>query len=118
MPYSNLDWLNYKLVREDITAHHIIKRSDGGRLDMNNVAILNNTSHQYLHLIECRDYETYVELNKIFKYINQQKCEPTVEQRNMIETLLLNFEQEHRWDKGANGKLLLQYKYLKRDFIS
>lgn len=118
IPYSNLDWLNYKLVKENLTAHHIIKRCDGGKLEWNNIAILNDVSHQYLHLIECLDINTYDELNKMFKFINQQKEEPTEEQRQIIEFLLCDFEKEHRWDKGSNGKLLLQYKYLKRDYQS
>ena len=118
IPYSNLDWLNYKLVKESLTAHHIIKRCDGGKLEWNNIAILNDVSHQYLHLIECLDINTYDELNKMFKFINQQREEPTEEQRQIIEYLLCDFEKEHRWDKGSNGKLLLQYKYLKRDYQS
>ena len=31
-PYSYLDWMNYRLVKKDLTAHHIKKRENGGRL--------------------------------------------------------------------------------------
>ena len=70
--------------------------------------------HQYLHLIECKDIETYIAINKIFKYVNQQMYEPTREQREIIEYLLQEFEKVHRWDKGNKGKLLIQRKYLER----
>ena len=114
-PYSNLDWMNYKLVRSDMTAHHILKREHGGRLEMDNIALLRSISHQYLHLIECKDIGTYNAINKMFKFINQQRHEPTQEQREIIEYLLKEFEKEHRWDKGSRGKLLIQRKYLNRE---
>lgn len=71
--------------------------------------------HQYIHLIEYKDIETYIAINKIFSYINQQRYEPTKEQREIIEFLLESFEDKHRWDKGSKGKLLIKYKYLKRE---
>lgn len=117
-PVSGLDWMNYKLVKKDITFHHIIKRSSGGRRDIDNGALLmGNTAHPYLHIIEYKDIETYNALNKIFKFINQQKHEPTTEQREIIEYLLREFEYKHRWDKSSKGKLLIKQKYLERDFI-
>jgi len=117
-PLSGLDWMNYKLVKKDITFHHIIKRSSGGRRDIDNGALLmGNTAHPYLHIIEYKDIETYNALNKIFKFINQQKHEPTTEQREIIEYLLREFEYKHRWDKSSKGKLLIKQKYLERDFI-
>ena len=117
-PVSGLDWMNYKLVRKDITFHHIVKRSSGGRRDIDNGALLmGNTAHPYLHIIEYKDIETYNALNKIFKFINQQRHEPTTEQREIIEYLLREFEYKHRWDKSSKGKLLIKQKYLERDFI-
>lgn len=113
-PYSEMDWMNYKLVRNDMTAHHIIKKEHGGKLEISNIAPLRSVSHQYLHLIECKDIDTYIAINKIFKYVNQQGCEPTIEQRKIIEYLLVEFEKVHRWDKGSKGKLLLKKKYLER----
>jgi len=115
-PISGLDWMNYKLIRNDMTAHHILKKCDGGKLEISNICPLRSVSHQYLHLIECKDIETYVALNKMFKFINQQRYEPTDEQREIIEYLLQEFEKVHRWDKGSKGKLLIQHKYLERDF--
>jgi len=111
---SKLDWMNYKVVRKDMTAHHIIKKEHGGRLEWENIALLMPVSHQYLHLIECKDIETYVALNKIFKMINSQRDAPTDAQRELVEYLLCEFERIHKWDKGSKGKLLIQHKYLER----
>lgn len=114
-PVSNLDWLNYKIVKKsDLTFHHIEKKEFGGKETIDNGALLMPIPHQYLHLIEYKDIETYIALNKIFKIINNQKSEPTKEQREIIELLLRDFEKEYKWSKNSKGKLLIQRKYLDR----
>lgn len=115
VPYSNLDWMNYKLVKKDITYHHILKKSVGGKRSVENGCLLMPIAHQYLNLIENLDIDSYIALNVIFKEINEQKSEPTQTQRAFIERILQEFEREHRWDKGRKGKLLIQRKYLDRN---
>lgn len=117
IPYSNLDWMNYKLIKNDLTYHHIVKKEDKGKTEIANGAILMPVAHQYLHLIECLDIDTYIALNNLFKIVNTQGYEPTREQRELIEYLLKEFESVHKWDKGLKGKLLVQRKYLERRFI-
>lgn len=114
-PVSNLDWMNYRLVKNDITVHHIIKREHGGKLEIDNLAILITTSHQYLHIIEYRDIETYNAINKLFRYINQQRREPTEEQRQIIEYLLQGFEEKHKDDINAKGKKMIKKSFLRRN---
>lgn len=114
-PISGLDWMNYKLVKKDLTYHHLLKKSDGGKETIDNGALLMPISHQYLHLIECKDIETYNAINKLFSYINMQKHEPTIQQRVYIDYLLSEFERVHKWDKGSKGKLIIKRKYLERD---
>lgn len=113
-PYSNMDWLNYKIIRSDMTAHHIVKKEHGGLLKIDNLAPLRSVSHSYLHIIEFKDIETYNAINKMFKYINQQRYEPTLEQREIIEYFLRQFETEHIRDKNSKGDLLIKHKYLDR----
>ena len=116
-PYSDLDWMNYRLVKSNVTFHHIVKKSDSGKRVISNGALIMPVAlaHQYLHLIEYKDIDTYIAINKIFKYVNQQGHEPTMEQREIIEYLLKEFESEHKWDKGSKGKLLIKRKYLERE---
>lgn len=113
-PISGLDWLNYKLVKDKVTYHHIIKRESNGKRTIENGALLMPISHQYLHLIENKDIDTYIGINKIFEYINQQQYEPTQEQREILEYMLKQFEYQHRFDKGSKGKILIKHKYLER----
>lgn len=113
-PISNLDWMNYKLVKKDITYHHIIKKEHGGLKTIDNGALLMPSGHEYLHLIEFKDIDTYIAINKIFRFINDQKYEATREQREIIEYLLQKFEEKHIEDKTSKGKKLIKYKYLER----
>lgn len=114
-PISNLDWLNYRIVRkQELTYHHIQKKCDGGKETIWNGALLIPLSHNYLHIIESRELKTYIAINEIFRYINNQRKEPTTEQREIIEYLLREFEDKHRLDKTSKNKLLIKEDYLKR----
>lgn len=114
IPYSNLDWLNYRIVKNNLTYHHIKKRENGGKMKISNGAILMPSGHQFLHLIEYKDIDTYVAINKMFKIINTQQCEPSMEQRQILEYLLSQFEIKHINDKNSKGKLLIKEEYKKR----
>lgn len=71
-------------------------------------------SHQYLHIIELKDYKTYKHINDIFRIVNDQKYEPTKEQRETIEYILTTFETKHEKDKNSKGKLLIKREYKQR----
>ena len=116
-PISNLDWLNYRLVRSEVTFHHIQKHADKGKRVVENGALLMPVAHQYLHLIEYKDLDMYVEINRIFRLVNEQRFEPTYEQRELLECLLEEFEYKYRWEKSNKGGLLLQKKYFDRGFV-
>lgn len=115
-PLSGLDWMNYRLVRKDVTFHHIVKRENGGKMAIDNGAILMPIAHQYLHIIECKDIETYNAINKVLKYVNEQGYEPTGEQRDIIEYMLKEFEKVHEKDKNARGKALIRMAYKQREW--
>ncbi len=113
-PYSDLDWMNYKLVKKDLTFHHIKKRENGGEQIIENGALLMPIAHQYLHIIEYKDFDTYVSINKMFEIVNKQLSEPTKEQREIIEYLLSKFEENHSDDKNSKGKTLIKWQYKHR----
>lgn len=113
-PISNLDWMNYRLIRGQVSYHHILKRTDGGKKTIHNGAILMPVAHELLHIIEYKEIKTYEMINKLFKIINTQLHEPNMEQREIIEYLLLEFEDKHREDLNSKGKILIKDKYLRR----
>ena len=112
----NLDKLCFMGYTLDKTAsfHHIVKREKGGKEEISNGAVLNKTAHEYLHIIEYKDIETYIAINKILKIINEQRDKPTIEQLQIISKLLSMFEEEHKHDKTSKGKRLIKYQYLER----
>lgn len=71
-------------------------------------------SHQYLHIIEFKDYKTYKHINDIFRIVNDQRYEPTREQREIIEYILTTFETKHEKDRNSKGKLLIKREYKQR----
>lgn len=108
---SDLDWMNYRIVRKDLTFHHIVKKCDGGREIISNGALLMPAPHEYLHIIEFKDFKSYRHLNDVFRLINDQRHEPTDEQRETVEYILSEFEYKHRNDLNSKGKKLIKEKY-------
>lgn len=115
-PISNLDWLNYHLVKKNVTFHHIKKKEHGGKLEVSNGALLMPMAHEYLHVIEYKDIEAYILINKIFQMINEQRHEATQGQRQMIEYILREFEQLYKDKYTSKGKPIIKKEYLKRGF--
>lgn len=111
----DLDWMNYRVTKSNLlTFHHIIKREHGGLYTLDNGALLTETGHHYLHIIEYKEIKIYEMLNKMFEIINRQKHAPTMEQREIIEYLLNEFYQLHKNDKNSKGKSLIKYDFTKR----
>lgn len=115
---SGLDWMNYTLVKRELTYHHILKKAEGGREWVENGALLMPIPHQYLHIIEYKDWKTYKHINDIFKMVNEQHYEPTLEQREAIECMLEEFEYKHKDDRTSKGKKLIKSEYLQREWLS
>lgn len=115
VPNSNLDWMNYRIVRkQDLSFHHIVKKEHGGKATIDNGALLTINAHNYLHIIEQKDITTYAYINKMFEIINKQLHEPNQDQRFVIEYLLKEFERNHMEDKNSKGKLLIKKEWLER----
>lgn len=114
----NLDKLCFMGYTLDKTAsfHHIVKKCNGGKETIENGAVLNKEAHEYLHIIEYKDIDTYITINNILKIINQQRDKPTIEQYRIISKLLSMFEEEHKEDRTAKGKILIRDKYLNRQY--
>lgn len=114
----NLDklcFMGYTLDK-NATFHHIVKKEHGGKEDITNGAVLNPYAHEYLHIIEYKDYDIFIAINKMLEIINNQKNRPTKEQYQIISKLLSMFEKEHKGEKSSKGKTLIKHKYLDRSY--
>lgn len=99
---------------KQLSYHHmIIANKNGGLMTFENGAILRqNTSHNYLHILERVDPE-------IFYLITSELIDENIKRRVDIENLkkirdlLLYFEREHDHDYTKKGHLLIRREYVK-----
>lgn len=116
------DFLGYNVQRtKDLSFHHLIiphreSRAYGigeGYLYWNGAILVQKTSHDYLHLIESKDYDIFLAITS--EMIDENiKGYLDVSNLKRIHDCLSLFEREHCSDRGKKGKLLIKDDYLKR----
>lgn len=112
---DGMDWMNFPIHNpHDLQFHHIVKKADGGKMTINNGAILTPDAHKFLHTIERYDIEIYNAIKKMFKLYVIQKASPTLEQRGMMQDILnlayLRFENAYT----KKGKPILKEHFKNR----
>lgn len=110
---KDFDFMGYKLVKNQTTFHHIIKKENKGEAKISNGSVLMPENHTYLHIIEHKEYKIYDAINKIMLICNK-KGKIEIEDLIIINELLKMFEEEHMEDKTSKGKTLIKEKYLDR----
>lgn len=112
------DFMGYSLQKGDIyTFHHlIIPNRNGGPYARWNGAILFSTPHEYLHLIESKDYEMFCYITSEMVDMNVKGYLDLNNIRN-IHDVLCEFEREHCHDRGKKGKLLIKEEYKRRTML-
>lgn len=112
---TDMDFMGYSVNIQNASYHHlIIPRRLNGPKTIDNGAILNgNTSHPYLHIIEEKDYEIFLLIQKrmIHENLNRRLDLQTIRR---IHSLLLYFEKEHCGDVNSYGEPIIKEKYVKR----
>lgn len=113
------DFMGYKINRmESLSFHHLIipkrecpKKGYGDGYFLWNGAILRqDTSHDYLHLIENIDREMFIAITKEMIEENRQG-QITIENLKRIREILLSFESQYSDITNKKGKKLIKYKY-------
>ena len=115
------DFMGYHVNRkQDLSFHHLIiprrhcKEAGLGEgyLYWNGAILRQNTSHDYLHIIEKIDSDIFYELTS--EMIDENiKGRLDIDNLKRIHDLLLYFEREHDHDTSKKGKLLI-----KREFVT
>lgn len=109
---DGMDWMNFYINNpRDLQYHHIIKKSDGGKMTLKNGAILTPDAHRFLHTIERYDIDIYNAIKKMFKLYVMQKASPTLEQRKMMQEILNIFYIRYENAKTKKGKLIIKEKF-------
>lgn len=92
--YGEGCWMGYKLSKKNpYTYHHICEARNGGRVTIENGAILTRLAHDDLNELENRARYLYRELNGMFKELNQTRKPPTREYFKEINGILLRADK-------------------------
>lgn len=117
-----MDFMSYEVSQENtLNFHHLIvpRRNcktmglGDGYLWWNGAILNQSTSHEYLHLIESKDYDMFL---AITSEMIDQNFKGYLDKENLlrIRDILEQFEKEHCSDRGKKGNLLIKDSYLRR----
>ena len=86
------------------TYHHIIEERSGGHTTIENGAILTESAHNLLNVLDCFCYKAYDDLQKEFRKINGSGLPPTNEIMKEIDAILYKvfFTDEYRFNRDIS----------------
>ena len=116
------DFMSYSVNKKNaLSFHHLIvprreckiKGLGEGYLWWNGAILNQSTSHDYLHLIESKDYDMFL---AITSEMIDENVKGYLDRENLlrIRDILEQFEREHCSDRGKKGNLLIKDSYLRR----
>lgn len=116
------DFMGYDITnKSNLSFHHLIipHRSckamglGEGYLEWNGAILNQNTSHDYLHLIEAKDYDMFLAITS--ELIDENvKGHLDIDNLRRIHDILECFEREHANDRSKKGKVLIKQEYMRR----
>ena len=121
---NKFDFLGYNVSRkESLSFHHLIVPHryckqlglGEGYYKWNGSILVQDTSHDYLHIIENIDHDVFDALTSEMIDMNI-KGKLDIENLRYIKDILLSFEREHDHDKNNKGRLLIKRKYIENRF--
>ena len=116
------DFMGYDITnKSNLSFHHLIVphrncKAMGlgeGYLEWNGAILNQNTSHNYLHLIETKDYDMFLAITN--ELIDENiKGRLDIDNLRRIHDILECFEREHSNDRSKKGKVLIKQEYMRR----
>lgn len=108
------DFMGYGKQGDIYTAHHLlVPAREGGKLTWENTVVLRENPHNYLHIIENKDFELF---SVITSEMYDMKIKGYLDRENLyyIDDALSYFEMEHCGDTTKKGKPLIKDEYTRR----
>lgn len=116
------DFMGYQFDRTNqLSFHHLIvphrlckeKGLGEGYFEWNGSILRQNTSHDYLHIIEQYDYERFLALT-IEMIDENTKGHLDLDNLKAIDDILCSFEREYMDQYNSKGKHIIRPEYTKR----
>lgn len=115
------DFMGYETNLKDLSFHHLIipKRNcyacglGDGYLYWNGAILNQNTSHEYLHVVELYNPEMFLAITSELIDINVSKKINLSNLKN-IRDILNNFERQYSSFEKSNGQPLIKESYIKK----
>ena len=114
------DFMGYTFKRtNELSFHHLVvpKREckaqglGDGYLFWNGAILKQDTSHDYLHIIERIDRKYFEKITEILIYENQMR-KLDKESLIRIRELLLEFEERYKYEETKGGRRLIKSQYI------
>ena len=114
------DFMGYTFKRtNELSFHHLIVpkrecKAQGlgeGYLFWNGAILKQDTSHDYLHIIERIDRKCFEKITEILVYENQMR-KLDKESLIRIRELLLSFEERYKYEETKGGRRLIKSQYM------
>ena len=110
------DFLGYPKQGDIYTAHHLlVPAREGGKLTWENTVVLRENPHNYLHIIENKDFDIFSFLTSEM-YDMKIKGYLDMENLRYIDDALKVFEREHSGDTTKKGRPLIKEQFTRRIF--
>lgn len=114
------DFMGYTFKRtNELSFHHLIVpkrecKTQGlgeGYLFWNGAILKQDTSHDYLHIIERIDRKRFEQITEILIYENQMR---KLDKQSLIRIreLLLDFEEKYKYEETKGGRRLIKSQYI------
>ena len=86
---EGIDWMNCSLQRKNpYTFHHIQEARNGGKRTVSNGAIITSNAHQYLNFLDFEYHRIYLDLNYLFKELNNTMLPPAEDYFEEVDYIL------------------------------
>lgn len=89
--YGEYCWLNNLWIPNKynkLTYHHILERRNGGKVTIENGALIGRNEHDYLNFLDNYYHKIYDELNELFYELNKTYAPPTQNHYENVEYVL------------------------------
>lgn len=112
---TDTDFMGYHITKENANLHHLIipKRVGGTKSLRNCIALCEDTSHPYSHVVENKNYEMFYKITKLL--ITEKRLGRVDEDcLRKIDDILNCFEREYSGATNFLGESLIKEEYTKR----